>query len=242
MGTIILTTERLTLRRYIETDAHVLFLHFGCNPKMFEFSGWNPYATEEMAAETVQHFIDSYEDARFYGWAIESGGELIGTVGAYDYDEASNSIEVGISIKEDAWGNGFATEALRCVIDYLINNEGIGSVVAWSAAENTGSIRAMKKAGMRQTGVEKDGLEVDGKKYDKVMFEAKEDKLNKIIDACLQSKSKNPVKIFNKIAHMNFVGMHGPEHHVLDGAVPHVHGRRPALLQKGRFHQLRNGY
>jgi ribosomal-protein-alanine N-acetyltransferase len=171
MGTTTLKTERLTLRRHIEQDAHVLFSHFGCNPKMFEFSGWNPYATEEMAADTVKHFIDSYEDDRFYGWAIEYAGELIGTVGAYDYDPEADNIEIGISIKEDAWGNGFATETLKCVIDYLINNEGIGSVVAWSAAENSGSIRAMTKAGMEQTSVEKEAIEVCGKKYDKVSFE-----------------------------------------------------------------------
>lgn len=54
MGTIELTTKRLILRRYNETDALPLFLHFGRNAKMYEFSGWNPYATEEMAAEITR--------------------------------------------------------------------------------------------------------------------------------------------------------------------------------------------
>ncbi len=45
-----------------------------------------------------------------------------------------------------------------------------------------------------------------------------EAKVQKIIEACLQENSKNPIEIFNHIAHMDFVGMHGPEHHVLDGA------------------------
>ena len=45
-----------------------------------------------------------------------------------------------------------------------------------------------------------------------------EDKAKKIIEACLQEKSKNPMEIFNHIAHMDFVRIHGPEHHVLDGA------------------------
>ena len=40
----------------------------------------------------------------------------------------------------------------------------------------------------------------------------------KIIEACLQEKSKNPVEIFYHIAQQDFVRMHGPEHHVLDGA------------------------
>lgn len=45
-----------------------------------------------------------------------------------------------------------------------------------------------------------------------------EDRAKKIIEACLQEKSKNPLDIFYNIAQMDFVRIHGPEHHVLDGA------------------------
>ncbi len=44
-----------------------------------------------------------------------------------------------------------------------------------------------------------------------------EERVKKIVETCLMQKSKNPVEIFNNIAHMDFVRMHGPEHHVLDG-------------------------
>lgn len=39
-----------------------------------------------------------------------------------------------------------------------------------------------------------------------------------IIDAIKNEKGTNPVKIFKKLAKNSFVSMHGPEHHVLDGA------------------------
>ena len=39
-----------------------------------------------------------------------------------------------------------------------------------------------------------------------------------IIEECLKYKSCDPVEIFNDIARMDFMPMHGPEHHVLDGA------------------------
>ena len=45
-----------------------------------------------------------------------------------------------------------------------------------------------------------------------------EERAKKIIEACLQEKSKNPIDIFKHIADMEFVRIHGPEHHVLDGA------------------------
>lgn len=45
-----------------------------------------------------------------------------------------------------------------------------------------------------------------------------EERAKKIIEACIQEKSKNPVDIFCRIAQREFIRMHGPEHHVLDGA------------------------
>ena len=45
-----------------------------------------------------------------------------------------------------------------------------------------------------------------------------EERGKKIIEACLKEDSKNPIDIFYNIAQMDFVRIHGPEHHVLDGA------------------------
>ena len=45
-----------------------------------------------------------------------------------------------------------------------------------------------------------------------------EERVKKIIESCVQEKSKSPIDIFNNIAHKDFVRIHGPEHHVLDGA------------------------
>lgn len=45
-----------------------------------------------------------------------------------------------------------------------------------------------------------------------------EKRAEKIIEACLQEKSKNPVEIFYHIAQKDFMRIHGPEHHILDGA------------------------
>jgi len=44
------------------------------------------------------------------------------------------------------------------------------------------------------------------------------ERAKKIINACLQETSHNPIEIFNRIAQKDFVRIHGPEHHVLDGA------------------------
>lgn len=45
-----------------------------------------------------------------------------------------------------------------------------------------------------------------------------EQRCEKIIQECQKQTSTNPVKIFEYIVSCDFVRMHGPEHHVLDGA------------------------
>jgi hypothetical protein len=45
-----------------------------------------------------------------------------------------------------------------------------------------------------------------------------EEKTRFIIKECLRSVSKNPIAIAKAIMHQDFVSLHGPEHHLLDGA------------------------
>ena len=45
-----------------------------------------------------------------------------------------------------------------------------------------------------------------------------EERVRTIVDACLRETSRDPVAIFRRIAQSDAVRIHGPEHHVLDGA------------------------
>ncbi len=45
-----------------------------------------------------------------------------------------------------------------------------------------------------------------------------EEQGKKIIEECLSIKSINPVDIFKSIASKDYIRIHGPEHHILDGA------------------------
>lgn len=45
-----------------------------------------------------------------------------------------------------------------------------------------------------------------------------EERTRKIVEACLAESSTSPYQVFCNVAANGFVRMHGPEHHVLDGA------------------------
>ena len=168
-GTVEIWTEQLILRRYRPEDAEPLHKYLGTDPAMYQYSGWNPYATPEMALETVRGFIDSYDDEHVYSWVMDVDDVVVGTIGAYDYK--NDHIEVGFSVVKGWQGRGFATEALKKVLEYLTENEGIPCVTAWCASENIGSKKVLEKAGMKLTGTEKGGLVAAGRVYDKLTYE-----------------------------------------------------------------------
>lgn len=188
-GTAELWTEHLVLRRYRPDDADYLYMRFGTDPSTYKYSGWNPYATPEMARRSVQQFIAGYAvDDHTYSWVIDVDDVIVGTIGAYDYTESAaceggesgvqstdgateSRIEVGLTIAQDWRGRGFAAEALACVLHHLTENEGINCVTAWCASDNIGSWKAMEKAGMQLVATEKDGLVVGDRTYDKLIYE-----------------------------------------------------------------------
>lgn len=45
-----------------------------------------------------------------------------------------------------------------------------------------------------------------------------EEKANRIIEDILHEKGVNPIRMFKSMAKKEYISMHGPEHHVLDGA------------------------
>ena len=168
-GTAELWTERLILRRYRPEDAEPLHQYLGTDPATAQYSGWNPYATLEAAQETVRRIIAGYDDERSYSWVMDVDDVVVGTIGAYDRQDGR--IEVGFCLVKGWRGRGLATEALRKVLEYLTENEGIPCVTAWCAAENIGSRRVLEKAGMRLVHTEKDGLTVGDRVYDKLTYE-----------------------------------------------------------------------
>lgn len=170
-GTAELWTKNLVLRRYRIDDVEQLYECLGADPLMSKYSGWNPYASIEMAQETVRGFIDSYNDEHSYSWVMDVNGDdvVAGIIGAYDYD--NSKIEVGFSVSKDWQGRGFASEALKAVLEYLTENEGIECVTAWCASENIASRKVMERSGMKLVSIENDGLIVNDKVYDKMIYE-----------------------------------------------------------------------
>ena len=170
-GTVQISSKRLLLRRFTLKDVDILHHELGCNPEMIRYTCWNPYATLESTRIKVENDIQGYGKAGCYAWIIQCGENVIGTIGAYEYDPEMSSIELGYSIFQKYWGQGFATEAAGEVVRYLIMDERINRVHAWCHADNAGSAKVLAHAGLKQEGLLRQAMKnPDGSYSDQKIF------------------------------------------------------------------------
>ena len=55
---------------------------------------------------------------------------MIGDISVVDRDEAVNACEVGYILSKDYWGQGLMTEALKAVLNYLLQDAEFNRVTA----------------------------------------------------------------------------------------------------------------
>ena len=91
----------------------------------------------------------------FYKWAIclkENPDSVIGDISVVDRDDTINACEVGYILSKDYWGQGLMTEALKAVLNCLLQDAEFNRVTARFVTANPASGRVMTKAGMSYEG------------------------------------------------------------------------------------------
>jgi predicted amidohydrolase/RimJ/RimL family protein N-acetyltransferase len=104
-----------------------------------------------------------------YFMVRKADGAVVGEIGA-GLDRASATAQVGYTVVEPCWGQGYATEALRALLAHALAGTGVRRVVAETLVGHVASRRVMEKAGMRHSG-QREG-EVDGGTVELVVYEA----------------------------------------------------------------------
>ena len=149
---VFLETERLLLRRFIDSD--VANLHdLDGDPEVMRFvNGGRPVPRDVIREETLPRFLRAYERFEGFGvWAAieRSTGEFVGWFEFYPWKDASpDEVELGYRLRKSAWGKGYATEGSRALIRKGFTELGAQRVVAEMMAINTASRRVMEKAGL----------------------------------------------------------------------------------------------
>ncbi|HET8578414.1 MAG TPA: GNAT family protein [Methylomirabilota bacterium] len=102
-------------------------------------------------------------------WAIvlEDGGRLIGNTAIEKINWRNRHAETGIVIGEkEAWGQGYATEAMRLRTRYAFRELGLEALYTHVVLPNDASRRALEQVGYKQCGLWRRHDFVDGHWHD----------------------------------------------------------------------------
>lgn len=155
IGTQSIETKCLLLRPFLESDAQAMYDNWASCPDNVLHVTWDAHESPEVTKQSIARWVENYQNLDFYKWAIclkENPDSVIGDISVVDMDEAVNACEVGYILSKDYWGQGLMTEALKAVLNYLLQDAGFNRVTARFVTANPASGRVMAKAGMSYEG------------------------------------------------------------------------------------------
>lgn len=153
-GTVELYSERLILRQLAVSDAQAMYNNWASDPEVTKYLMWPAHTDVSQTAGILQIWDKQYDADTFYQWAIvpKDLGEPIGTISVVRLDETTDTAEIGYCIGKKWWHQGYTSEALRMVMDFLFQEVAVHRLEARHDTQNPHSGDVMKKCGMTLEG------------------------------------------------------------------------------------------
>jgi RimJ/RimL family protein N-acetyltransferase len=147
-----LTTERMLLRRFTPDDVDELVALDGDPAVMRYLTGGRPTPRALIESRMLPGFMASYAPVAGFGvWAAleRATGRFLGWFSLRPAEEGNaREATLGYRLRQDAWGQGFATEGARALIRRAFAELGVARVTASTYEDNRASRRVMERVGM----------------------------------------------------------------------------------------------
>ncbi len=151
-------TERLLLRRPRKSDAQAVFQRYASDREVTRYLSW---PTHRSLADTLAFLAMS--DEEWQRWPAgpylvltrDNGSDplLVGSTGLF-YKDPTRAV-TGYVFAKDAWGQGYATEALLAMVD-VAQQTGVQRLEAICHAEHTPSAHVLEKCGFTREEVRRE--------------------------------------------------------------------------------------
>lgn len=157
-GTVPLETDRLVLRRTVKSDIDEFFF-IQLNPNIRRYLGTNRLGDD---LEKNRKYFDEekYNELNYYRWTIvrKEDDKILGCIYLNIHDEKARTAGIDYWIREDAWGNGYTTEASRKILNFAFNTLNINRIESCGGKDNPGTYKVMEKIGLKYEGERKEGI------------------------------------------------------------------------------------
>ncbi|WP_244624323.1 GNAT family N-acetyltransferase [Sphingomonas sp. So64.6b] len=142
-------SERLVMRPQTIDDAPALHVAYS-DLDLMRYGSSTPHDSIE---ETRAYLAERIARGPWRGWTItlKQDGRIVGTVSTGNRREGV--AEIGYVLTRDAWGHGYAGEAVARLLDMLFDEEGHRRVFADTDPDNIPSNTLLTRLGFKQEGL-----------------------------------------------------------------------------------------
>lgn len=143
-----LTTERLLLRPWRESDAESLY-EYAKDPRVGPIAGWPVHTSVENSREIIREVLSAEET---YAVCLKENGTAIGSIGimigiASNLNLSDTEGEIGYWIGVPFWGQGFIPEAVKELLRHGFEDLGLDKIWCGYFEGNIKSKRVQEKCG-----------------------------------------------------------------------------------------------
>ena len=147
---MILTTERMILRRWEEGNAEDLY-QYASDPAVGPMAGWQPHQSIDESRYIIKTIVGG---AEAYALCLKSDNRAIGAIelmlnGHTDLTERDDECELGYWLGKPFWGQGLMPEAVREMLRHAFEDLGMRKVWCRYYEGNTKSKRVQEKVGFK---------------------------------------------------------------------------------------------
>jgi RimJ/RimL family protein N-acetyltransferase len=148
MNTLLLKTERLVLRPWLETDAESLY-EYAKDADIGPIAGWPAHTSVEESLAVIRNVLTG---AECYAICEKDCNRAIGAIelklnGHTDMSERDDECELGYWIGKPFWGRGYIPEAAKELIRHGFEDLGMTTIWCGYYDGNSKSKRVQEKLG-----------------------------------------------------------------------------------------------
>ena len=167
-----LATPRLILREFRQSDFDAV-REYDCDPEVLRYErDYTPTEsqTQAMLDRVLQDIVQT--PRTHYRFAITLRPEDVnrGRISLTLNNASIREYEIGWTLHRRYWGQGYATEAAREVMDFAFIMLKAHRVVAFCHAENRPSARVMEKLGMQREGCIRETVWLNDAWHDELVY------------------------------------------------------------------------
>jgi len=164
-------TNRLIIRPITQSDKIDIF-NYRSDKETNQFQGWVPDSIENVETFISKTSTKIDEPHTWFQFVIiqKEIEKIIGDLGIHFFDKENKQVEIGCTLDKYFHKNGYATEALICLINYLFGELKKHRIITSIDPFNKNSIRLVERLGFRKEAHFVESIFVNGKWVDDLIY------------------------------------------------------------------------